>query len=429
MKWIIKLVLIILFLLSPGMPTAAQQKKDISYKQVMGYIGQRNLSILAGNLDIKEKEALLNQTKKWANPNIEIELENFGGYLEGAEESPELTVLISQHLQLGGKLGKDKQISLMNLNLAKNTSLNLRLNIMEIAGKRFLMLLVNQELERQAIDFFHLTEKIYVLIKAQVDVGKVSPLKLKKAEILVAEAHIALNKSKIQRQNSRDKLALLWKNTKIKKKTGSDFQKAVGDLSKCYSLPTKKELWDQVRKNPFALELKLIQQLNRASYDRQRLEIVPDIELSGGLRKYKNIKGHKWLIALGFQIPLFDRNRGNINAARYRLEKGNIQHEESMNQLQMHFNKLYRFWSSANEEIKIIKTQAFGSLEILYKATLDGYKAGKFSFLEVLDARQTLNKIKIKYIKSLHKFHLTALRIAYMAGTTLDKLLKDGQPF
>ena len=428
MNLIIKLVLTCLFLLTPGMLAAIEQNKAVSYKQVMEYIKQHNLSILAGNLDIKEKEALLNQSKKWINPNVGIKLENFGGYLEGAEETPELTFMVKQQLQLGGKRGKNRLISRLNLNLAKNNSRDLRLNIMKIAGERFLTLLVNQKLEQQAIAFYNLTEKIHLIVKDQVDVGNASPLNLTKTEIMVAEAKIASNRSKIQRQNSRDKLALLWKNTSIEK-TIPDFQKVIGDLSKCYSLPTKKKLWSHVRKTPFARELKLVQQLNKAIYGRERSKIFPDIELTGGFRKYRHIKGHKWIFASGFQLPLFDWNRANINVAKYRLKKGIIQNEGSMNQLETDFNKLYRHWISANEEVKIFKTKVLDSSETLYQATLDGYKAGKFSFLEVLDAQQTLNKIKIKYIKSLYKFHLTALRIAYIAGTTLDKLLKDEQPF
>ena len=70
-----------------------------------------------------------------------------------------------------------------------------------------------------------------------------------------------------------------------------------------------------------------------------------------------------------------------------------------------------------------METKSLAALRQLYDDTLEGYKAGKFSFLEVLDSRQTLIRTKQRYVRALLQFHSTALKLARMAGTTLDKLV------
>lgn len=421
-KTITSLVLIFPCLL-PGL----QEEKKISYRDIIQKVKQLNSALLMSKLEAKEKAALLRQAGTWTNPEIEIELENFGGYLEGVEEeAPELTVMATQHLQLSGKRNKEKQIARFNLELAKLGADDLRLNIMKIAGKCYLTLLVAQESEQQAIDDLHRTREMFDIVKAQVESGKVSPLKLKKTQLLKTDAVIAVNKAKYRRRNAYLRLTLLWQDTQPMDKA---IPMAAGSLLNRFSLPTRQALWQQVKTSPYARRVNINSQLDKAVLGRQRAEMFPDFELSGGLRKYRHIKGHKWLVALGFQLPLFDWNRGNINAARYRLEKGKLQNQDVLNRLQVSFNTRYNTYSRLSEEITLLETQSLAPQEQLYQATLEGYKAGKFSFLEVLEAGRTLNRTRQKFIEVLFHYHSVILELAHMAGTTLDQLEDASQPF
>jgi cobalt-zinc-cadmium efflux system outer membrane protein len=375
-------------------------------------------------MEVLEKEWLWRQTKAWPNPGVEIELENFGGRLLDVEEEPaELTAAVSQLLELGGKRGKKKRMARFAWDLAKNDAEGLRLDVLQAAGEGFITLLAAQELERHAVEFSQQGRKMYLLVKARVEVGKISPLILKKAGVLLADADIALNKARRRRQDARHRLAVLWR------ETDASFERAVGSLSKRYLLPSGKELWERVKKAPETLRQQVTEGLNKTAVKREKAAVIPDIEITGGLRKLRHVQGHRWVAAASFQLPLFDWNRGNIKAAKYHLQKSNARSKDFMNRLRVEFREIYRQWTSAGEEAQILETKSLAVLEQLYDDTLEGYKAGKFSFLEVLEARQTLIRTKQRYVRVLHKFHLAALKLARMAGATLGQLLAGEQPF
>ncbi len=402
----------------------AEQEQVVTYQQVLRQVSRHNPAILAGRMEVLEKEWLWRQTKVWSNPDLEIELENFGGHLTDVEEEPaELTAAVSYQLEPGGKRGKKKRLARYAWDLTKNSAEGLSLDVLLAAGEGFITLLAAQELERRAMEFYQQSEKMHLLVKAQVEVGKVSPLISRKAGVLLADAAIALNRARLRREDARQRLAVLWQ------ETDASFDRAEGSLSKRYRLPPGEELWERVKEAPETRRQHLTEGLNKTAVSREKAAVLPDIEITGGLRKLRHVQGHKWVAAVSFQLPLFDWNRGNIKAAQYRLQKSNARSKDYMNRLRSGFRETYRQWTSAGEEVLILETKSLAALDQLYDDTLEGYKAGKFSFLEVLEARQTLNRTKQRYVRVLHKFHLAALKLARMAGTTLDKLLTGEQPF
>jgi outer membrane protein, heavy metal efflux system len=422
-----RITIIFLFMLQLllwGTPAQAEQERTVTYRQVLRQVMQHNPAILAGQMEVLKKEWLWRQTKTWTNPNIEIELENFGGNIIAVEEEPaELTATISQPLELGGKRGKKRQMALYSWDLAKKSAEGLRLDMLQLAGEGFITLLATQELERYAVEFYQQSQKMHDLVKAQVEVGKVSPLILKKASVLLADATIALNKAKRRRQDARQRLSVLWQDME------ASFKRANGSLDKRYRLPSQNALWERVKESPEARAQRVLENLNKTAISREKAVVIPDIEITGGIRKLRHIEGHKWVAALSLQLPLWNWNRGNINAAKYQLKKSKAEAKDFMNRLRVEFQETFRQWTSAGEEANILETESLPAVARLYDGMLEGYKAGKFSFLEVLDARQTLNGSKQRYIKVLHKYHRTALKLARMSGTTLDRLLADEEPF
>lgn len=416
--------LLMLQLLLLGPLFSAEQEQIVTYRQVLKQVAGQNPAILAGRMEVLEKEWLWRQSKAWPNPAVEIEVENFGGRLHDVEEEPvELTASLSQLLELGGKRGKKKRMARLGWDLAKNDAEALRLDVLQAAGQRYVTLLAAQELERHALELLQQSNKMVLLVKIRVEAGKDSPLILKRAGVIQADAEIALKKARRRLQDARRQLAVLWQDTE------GALEKAAGSLSKRYPLPSAGELWQRVMEAPESRRQILNQGMNKTAVGLEKASAIPDIEISGGLRKLRHVRGHTWVAAASFNLPLLDWNRGNIKAAKYRLKKSETQSQDFMNGLRIEFDETYRLWTAAGAEAQILETKSLAVLDQLYESTLEGFKAGKFSFLEVLDARQTQIGKKQQYVRVLHKFHLAGLKLARIAGTTLDGLLSKDRPF
>ena len=428
-----KYIIIYLFALQLLVPLSLspdKKQQPITYRQLLKQVSLKNPAIRSGQMDVLEKEWLWRQSKSWSNPDVEIELENFGGSENfggtdsGIEEEPsELTATLSQQLELGGKRGKRKKMARFTWDRAKVDSEQLKLDVLQAASQGFVTLLAAQELEQQAKEFHQQSLEMHRIVKIQVEVGKVSPLILKKADVLLADSAIKLKQAKQQRLNARQRL------TAFRSDGNDTFEQAAGSLAKRYSLPSKSDLWKQVEASPEIRGLNITEELGKTAVSLEKAAVIPDLEITGGIRKMRQVQGHKWVAALSFQLPLLNFNRGNIKAAQYRLQKDKALAKDTLNNLRAEFEETYNQWTTAGDEATILEKKSLASLEELYNGTLEGYKAGKFSFIEVLDARQTLNRTKQRYIKVLRKFHLAALKLARMTGTTLDKLPGSDQPF
>jgi len=418
----VSVLLLLLTMLLSCLSWASETEKGITFAEVMLRTARENPLIAAAAWDVKEKDALWKQAKTLPNPVLSLELENFGGSLDTEEtKHPELTVTVSQSLDVFGTKWKQGKMAGLSKEMAGLDEENGRLDVLQEVSWFFVCLLGAQAEEEQARDFFRQSREIHVLIKAQVEVGKISPLRLKRAEILLTEAEIELDKAVCQHMTARLRLASLW--------GGTDSGPAAGRLDRLYVLPDEAVLWERVKGNPDGKQRHLLNRLSRTAVTLEKSRLLPTPEISGGLRKLRGLPGHTFTAALSFQLPLLDWNRGNVRAAQFHLQKEDAQTLAYMRDLEVRFRTLYGQWQSAANETRSLKERVLTAAEVLFQAVMEGYKAGKFSFLEVLEARQALHHSRRAFTAAALNMHGKAIELARLAGTTLDRLLEPVQPF
>ena len=63
-----------------------------------------------------------------------------------------------------------------------------------------------------------------------------------------------------------------------------------------------------------------------------------------------------------------------------------------------------------------------------YEATDEGYRQGKFDYLEVLDAQRTLFEAKVQYVSSLTTYHRARAAIERLIGRSLPEPRPSATP-
>ena len=159
--------------------------------------------------DVRAAEARELQAGLLPNPELEAEVENFGGNneLQGFK-SAETTVQISQMFELGGKRGYRKRTAELEKNLAGWDYEIKRLDVFETITAAFWTVLAAQERTAIAESLFKLAEQTCSSVAEQVAVGKAPALEAVQANIARNNALLQFNKATSDLQSARGRLAV-----------------------------------------------------------------------------------------------------------------------------------------------------------------------------------------------------------------------------
>ena len=87
-------------------------------------------------------------------------------------------------------------------------------------------------------------------------------------------------------------------------------------------------------------------------------------------------------------------------------------------------NKIGNIWKtlqSTYAEATLLKEQLLPTLQRSFEAISYGYQAGKYGYLDVLDAEQTLFATRNRYVDSLQEYHQALTELERLLGQTFTK--------
>jgi cobalt-zinc-cadmium efflux system outer membrane protein len=125
---------------------------------------------------------------------------------------------------------------------------------------------------------------------------------------------------------------------------------------------------------------------------------------------------------IALPLPLFDRNQGAVQRARYRLEQARRQREAARVRLDTTLSKAYRSLASAQSEAQTIAEETLPAAQSAFESVRQGYRQGKFDYLEVLDAQRTLFGVRRQQIQALRRYYRARVRVERLVATPLEEL-------
>lgn len=129
---------------------------------------------------------------------------------------------------------------------------------------------------------------------------------------------------------------------------------------------------------------------------------MPDLTLIVGRQKDDEIGHSQTVLGVSVPIPLFNRNQGSLQASLARAEKARS--ELNAEQLRLHQSlvTVYQRAQLSREQVRSMREDILPKAQRVFDAAVTGFEAGKFSFLDVLDAQRTLLQIRTQYIQALY---------------------------
>jgi len=242
----------------------------------------------------------------------------------------------------------------------------------------------------------------------------VSPLEKTKAQVTIAGTRIELGRARRQWDVSRKRLAATWGSISPK------FEGVNGDLEKISALPSLDELLKQTARNPDQARWETEILLREAKLAFEKSKRIPNVTVRAGLQRFEQTNDNAFVFGLSIPLPFFDRNQGGIEEARHHLRKVAEEKEVANVRIKTELSSAYQVLSASYLEAMILKKEVLPAAKQVFDGLSEGYRQGKFRFLEVLDAERTLFDAQAKYIEALADYHEASVEVERLIGQRVE---------
>lgn len=405
----------------PGGDYAAMQRVeeptgDLRLRDVLGLALMGNPELAGYSWAVRAAEARALQAGQIPNPEIEMELEQFGGVGEAAGfDGAEAALRLGQVLEIGGKRGKRIQVALLERDLEGWDYEAKRLDVLSEATSAFISVLANQERLIIAEESHRLSQTVLDVVSERVEAGKVSPLEKTRAAVEAASAAIEVERVRNDLEASRTILAAVWGGE------GARFGEVRGDLARVEEITSLENLMSRAGQGPELARYGTQIDLHRAVLDMEKSLRIPDIELGAGVAREIESGIDTYILALGFEIPVFDRNQGGIREAECQLARAQQERRATKMSVAAEIARAYRSLATSYVEAMSLEATVLPGAERAFEATGEGYRQGKFTYLDVLDSQRTLFEVRAQYLDALEAYHHAVTELERIIGERLNR--------
>jgi len=367
--------------------------------------------------ETRAREARALQAGRRPNPVLGTLVEDLGGaaHVAGAESvvQPQTTIELSQLIELGGKRAARRKLADLARDLAAWDFEAARIDVLTRVSEAYLDVLADQQMAALAGRTRALAEQVHQIASTRVEAGVVSPIERTKAEVALAGARIDEQRARRTLDAGRTGLATLW---------GSDaavFAGADGDLSIPPSIPPFAILQQHIAQNPEVARWTTEIAQRDAARAVTAAARVPDVTVTAGYRRFTEIDSNAFVIGASIPLPVFDRNRAGVQEASDRIAKAREEQRAARSRVTAMLAEAYGRLAGAHDEAAGLASNVLPGARSAFESIEEGYRLGRFGFLDVLDAQRTLVGAEGQYLRALSDWHKAAAQVERLIGVPL----------
>ncbi|MFV2072786.1 MAG: TolC family protein [Thermoanaerobaculales bacterium] len=395
----------------PEPAASAEPTGELSLERAVSTALSLSPVLAAVALGVPAAEARLDQAAIYANPNLGIEVENFGGSGErDGFNVTETTFALSQPLLLGGKIAGRKGIARADLALATRDLEAVRLDIAAMTTIAFNNVIVAQERVRLTEELAELAQSFGETVRARVEAGKVSPVEGIRARAAVARARVDVANAKRALAAVRVSLATTWGSS------DPQFSRAVGRLPRPSPPPPRAMLDEWLQQTPEMARLTEELQRQEQVIKLEKARGVPDLTLALGSRNFQDTGDWAWVGGMSLPLPIFNRNQGARRAAEFELERTRREVAAVRIALESRLSRILEGLRAAEDEARSYEREIVPASTEAFEAMSLGFREGKFGFLEVLDAQRSLFEATLLLLDSRQRYAATRTQLERLVG-------------
>ncbi len=381
-----------------------------TYEQLLAIARQHRPEFAAARRAVEAAQGRAVQAGLYPNPVLSYQGEEIGAGGEAGQQGGAL----SQVFVTAGKLTLAQLVALVDVELAR---IELR-RLDWMIGRQVGLALTDYA---EAINEVHLLEALVELAERQVNVvqellgqGMATRIDLVQAEIERDRVKAQLAAARIRLTQSRHRLAA-----------------TVGVPLEELSLPARIELGGPPVRDPGTLWRQLVlesPELARAETLRERAEamlalqralVYPDVEVGAGMAHDYDANDTLVNVSVAVALPIFNRNQGNIAAARAVLAAAEQLIKATETGLRSAFAQEWASFRGAAAQAERYRSEIVPAAEENLRMMREAYQQGQVDFLALLVAQRTLFDTRLQLLR----FDAAATRSYYRLRTLMSNMV------
>lgn len=383
------------------LPSAALRAEPITLPDAVRRAAEANAELTALAAELRAAEAAVRQSGRRSNPEVELSVENVGA----EEAATETTLAVGQLVELGG----DRRARLDAADAAREiVRLDYDARRLELETRvrmAFASFIAAQQELAIARENVASADAAFGAIRDRVGAGKVSPIEETRAGVMVSMERIELARAETDAQRARIALASTWGGGSADLDIVEGTPTAIADASAA-----------TVEAHPELRRAEAMVAQREAEARLERARGVPDLRASAGVRSYEDGDGPAAVAAVAMSLPVFDRNRDAVAAALARVEAARAEVSASRIRLTRDLDEARIRLAVAQQNVERFRSDIIPAAESVFEAIAEGYRLGKFGYLEVLDARRTLAQAQRQLAVARHELELARIDVERLTG-------------
>lgn len=371
----------------------AQETLKISREEAETMFLQNNLLLISEKLNIESQKAEVIQAKLWPNPEFSISEINLWRARE-VEPSPplignfgrnqQIAFELNQLVQTAGK--RKKLIALEQVDVSKAEQYFedlLRGLKLELRNQ-----LTNLQYIQQSIKVYqNLIDNISTLTNAyqnQLNKGNISKaeyVRLKAQELEINKEILELTRESNEIQKEL-KLLLRTNPTVSIEITDDGFVKD----TKSYEAIFIDQIVENAKKNRPDYKLALLEEeYSNKLLSYEKAQRIPDMTFGVNYDRNGNTMLDFVGFGVSFNLPVFNRNKGNITKAKLQIENAKVQKEQTVLTIENEIFLAYKSLQQAIDFVKNIEPDYENDLDLLLENYTKNFTSKNISMLEYFD--------------------------------------------
>jgi cobalt-zinc-cadmium efflux system outer membrane protein len=351
---------------------------------------------------------------------VTTEVEDLGRTAGSAVPS-QTTISLVQRFELGNKRALRTELATLQRDTAQWELAQARAEVVGRVASAFVAaLVVDAHLALASLDA-ETADEIAATVRARVAAGVAAPPESDRADAAAASARIAVLRVADARRAALIALSSTWGGPI------ADDLALSGSLETAAPVPPLASLEEQLAGSPAQARWATEQARRDRAAALARAERVPDLDVGGGYRRVHESGAHAFVIGATVALPWFDRRTDAVHAAQLRAEATKAETASAFIAARERLVTAHSAATAAAAALAEFDQRVIPPSQRAYDATLEGYRAGRFPLVDVLDARRALTAARRDRVAALGDLHQSLVTLQRLLGATPTALGSDAQ--
>lgn len=379
-----------------------------------------NLTLMAQRFHMQQAEAAVLQAKLWPNPTISISevnlwknpsSESFPALIGNYGKYQQVAIELEQTIEMAGKRKKRVQLQLLEKENARLQFEELLRNLKYDLRSQCLELQILQEKEKlynSQVDIFQTLANSYQNQWKEGNVSEMDYLRIQSESIAFGNKLNEIQQEKITKMNEVARY-LGDKGTAL---TISD------TIGMPHFLQGKKQEWKMMALDNRS-DYKIIHnelKKSDAQLKIEKAERIPDLQVSMNYDRGGNIMRDFIGLGVAMDLPLFNRNQGNIKIAKLELEKNKVEIEQFRIDIEREIDFLSERLSNLETSLKTTDIGFDGKLDVALERYVRNFQQRRLTIVEFIDFINNYMENKESILERRAKYLQYKEELMYLIG-------------